>query len=396
MQSQQKKKWYQYRAAKILFHALAWYLFFSLPNILSMTPGPNGKRVIFRTGPGPREAIGTFPMNQDKIRFDLPDSQRMEKFGRIPPGVSAGFAATPPFTLSPVHLASNLVQVLLFYLNAFLLIPRFLNRRKYILYFSLVVLAFLGTNMLIQAAMWAETGAPFPFRGHFLFNYLPFLLIITASLLYFYIREKMVNDRVQEAKEKEQLKTELVFLRSQISPHFLFNVMNSAVSQARAKSGDLEDTLIRISQLLRYMIYETGVEKVSLEKEAEYLNNYIELQLLRFGDQVSLEFNKHIEESRIEIEPMLLIPFVENAFKHGIGNVKDPKIIIHLNADNRELHFEVRNRFNPQQLTQHDQNSGIGLPNIQRRLELLYPNKHKLNLQREDNWFIAKLSLYLS
>ncbi|MGV3765242.1 MAG: sensor histidine kinase [Chitinophagaceae bacterium] len=394
-----EKKWYHKTIFQVILHCIAWMLFFSLPAILSFNgregrPGfPGGGRSLFLQKRTPADSVR---YSEGKWFFadSLRERQDFRRGGRMP--VSISIPSVPSMLINGVQLVSNIGLVLLFYFNAYLLIPRFLYRRRYLFYFGLVLLAFLLTNFIVHLAISYEFGGDMPLRGHIVFNLFPSLLIITASTLYRYIKDKIKNDQLQQEKENEQLKTELSFLRSQISPHFLFNVMNSAVSLARTRSEQLEETLIKISQLLRYMLYESEFDKVSLLRETEYLENYIELQKLRFGDQVHIFFQKTLEDANARIEPMLLIPFVENAFKHGIGNLSSPRINILLHAGNNTLYFEVRNKFEPNEPRVHDANSGIGIPNVQRRLQLLYPEKHQLLLRKEDNWFIAELTIHLS
>jgi sensor histidine kinase YesM len=194
-------------------------------------------------------------------------------------------------------------------------------------------------------------------------------------------------------QENEKLKSELSFLRSQVSPHFMFNVLNSLASLARKKSDKLESAIIQLSQLMRYSLYHTE-KKVSLEQEADYLNNYIELQKLRFGSSINMHFHVDIERKDLMIEPMLLVPFVENAFKHGVGLIHEPVIIILLEATAYRISFTVRNRFNPSGDEMKDESSGIGLQNVRRRLDLLYKDLYTLEIyQTDDNWFITELKI---
>jgi sensor histidine kinase YesM len=207
-----------------------------------------------------------------------------------------------------------------------------------------------------------------------------------------------MQDRADvEAKLKEQenenLKSELSFLRSQVSPHFMFNVLNNLASLARKKSDHLESAIIQLSQLMRYSLYHTD-KKVTLEQEAEYLNNYIELQRLRFGTSVNMHFHVDIERRDLMIEPMLLVPFVENAFKHGVGLIEDPIIIILLEGSSYRISLTVRNKFNPDQQEVKDESSGIGMQNVKRRLDLLYKDLYSFQTYTtEDNWFIAELKI---
>jgi LytS/YehU family sensor histidine kinase len=245
----------------------------------------------------------------------------------------------------------------------------------------------------------------FNLPGHILFNFFFFLFFLAGSTAYRLIKDRIYNERITREKETENLKTELSFLRSQVSPHFMFNIMNNMVALARKKSDLLEPSLIKLSAQLRYMLYETQ-ERVSLQKEVEYLQSYIDLQKQRFGNNVSIKSCMEKIDKEYEIEPMLLIPFVENAFKHGAAFVtKVPgsdlvlynvaEINIELTAEKNELRFIVKNRYNANPDEPKDETSGIGLTNVKRRLDLLYRNRHSLHIEKKDGWFIASLQITL-
>jgi two-component system LytT family sensor kinase len=157
-----------------------------------------------------------------------------------------------------------------------------------------------------------------------------------------------------------------------------------------------EDVTIQLSELIRYMLYETETKQVPVSKEVEYLKNYIELQKVRYGDDVEINVNITGNDSSLTIEPMLLIPFVENAFKHGVGMVRNPKIDINLSYDLSNLTFEVKNSIGPETIDEKDGSSGIGLKDVSRRLELLYKEKHELEIINDGKQFLAKLSLNLN
>ena len=144
---------------------------------------------------------------------------------------------------------------------------------------------------------------------------------------------------------------------------------------------------------MRYMLYEADEEKVPLEKETEYLQSYIDLQEQRFGKNVSVHFAVEKADKRYDIEPMLLIPFVENAFKHGTGMVENASIEISLQAKNNMLQFSVRNKYDPASQEIKDKTSGIGMSNVKRRLNLLYGGNHSLLITKNDGWFMVSLQL---
>ena len=143
---------------------------------------------------------------------------------------------------------------------------------------------------------------------------------------------------------------------------------------------------------MQYMLYETDEDKVLLQSEIEYLQSYIDLQRQRFSERLTLHTSLDVKENWHSIEPMLLIPFVENAFKHGTGLIQNPEIEIELKAQNDQLYFVVKNRF-VQTKTTKDKTSGIGLANVKRRLELLYGNRYHLAINKTDGWFIVSLQL---
>jgi LytS/YehU family sensor histidine kinase len=175
----------------------------------------------------------------------------------------------------------------------------------------------------------------------------------------------------------------------------MFNVLNSLVSLARKKSDRLEPVIIQLSHLMRYMLYDSGVKKVTIEKEIQYLRSYIDLQKLRFGEEVTIRFDAEVTDGDLPVEPMLLIPFVENAFKHGVGMIDNPSIEITLSIREHALDFRVKNKFNQGLADAKDPGSGIGIQNVQRRLELLYRDLHQLSITTEESWFIVQLNMIL-
>jgi LytS/YehU family sensor histidine kinase len=210
------------------------------------------------------------------------------------------------------------------------------------------------------------------------------------------IKDRARADRFAREKENENLKTELSLLRSQASPHFMFNVLNNMVALARKKSDLLEPSLLKFSSLMRYMLYEADEDKVSLEKEIDYLQSYIDLQQQRFGKNVQVHVSLQKIDDNYEIEPMLLIPFVENAFKHGTGLIEGAMIKIQLKVENNKLDFMVQNKYDPSSTEVKDKTSGIGLTNVKRRLNLLYGSKQCLLITQTDNWFNVSLQLNIN
>jgi two-component system LytT family sensor kinase len=231
-------------------------------------------------------------------------------------------------------------------------------------------------------------------------NFFPLIspmVAILCSICYRVILDNRVRMQMLKERETAHLKSELTFLRSQISPHFMFNILNNLVALASKKSDDLEPAIVNLSQLMRYMLYESDDHRVSLGKEIEYLKSYINLQMLRFGTTMKVNIDVKGNPDLYTIEPMLLIPFVENAFKHGTGMVDNPVIDISIAIDDATnlMRFIVVNGIGDNDLSK-DGSSGIGIANVKRRLAILHPGKHELNIVNNDNSFTVDLSIYLS
>lgn len=292
---------------------------------------------------------------------------------------------------------AGLIHMAIFYLNAFYLIPKLLNKRFWWLYIPasivLVVVSF-QLKYFILAHSFPEVLED---MTAYKFVFGPSVAVYFISIIYRKVVDKIHYDREQQKIRAEQLSTELKFLRSQISPHFLFNVLTNLVSLARKKSDQMEPALLKLSELMRYMLYDTEGRKVALGKEIAYLNNYIELQKLRFGDEVEIVYNIDVAADQEEylIEPMLLVAFVENAFKHGIVHQDSPRISIGMSVRDRLLTFEVLNQVGDQPEASKDESSGIGLANVRSRLDMLYKNKYSLNIKTDQKQFHVHLTLML-
>ena len=227
-----------------------------------------------------------------------------------------------------------------------------------------------------------------------------FIVLALLFFGFFYYNSKEQNRYLAEKKQKEnealQWAMEVKFLRSQVSPHFLFNILTNLVSLARKKSDNLETSLLMLSGLMRYMLYDAN-KRISMQQEVEYLESYIALQQLRFGRDVKIIFNTELspEATSNHIEPMLLIPFVENAFKHGTGYANQPFIEIELKVEDGFLVFQVRNKYDRETDVSKDESSGIGLNNVRSRLALLYPHRHDLKIQTDNNLFNVNLTMKL-
>jgi sensor histidine kinase YesM len=295
-----------------------------------------------------------------------------------------------------LSLLTSFFWIPLFYFNYYVLTPRFIYRRKFSQYALIVLGAYL---VIILVHSWMFVRFIYTHQFHFFngtwFNFFPFLLSLAVSTSIRQAEDKTRSDTLLLQRQEENLKTELSFLRSQISPHFMFNVLNNMLAMARLRSDQLEPTIIKLSSLMRYILYEADEEKVSLKKEVDYLQSYIDLQRQRIGNKVALKVNMQIGEDEYTIAPMLLIPFIENAFKHSTAAIDKPAIEIELYISHNMLYFRVANTYNKETIEIKDKTSGIGLQNVKRRLNLLYGDRYSLLINEIDNWFTVSLQLNL-
>lgn len=215
---------------------------------------------------------------------------------------------------------------------------------------------------------------------------------------------EILRQKEEIAQQARQLKTELstqnkisemALLKAQINPHFLFNTLNNIYSLIYQKSNEAPSAIMKLSELMRYMVYETNADKVPLEKEINYLKSYIELQLLRLKNKDFVAFTVEGNIYGKTIAPMLLIPFVENAFKHGDKKSENPGIVIHLVMEDEKMSFDVVNFFQQNGTMNKDETGGIGVLNVKRRLELIHPNSHSLNVSKTETQYNVHLELML-
>lgn len=200
------------------------------------------------------------------------------------------------------------------------------------------------------------------------------------------------NEKVRTKLENEKLIAELAFLKSQINPHFLFNSLNNIYSLAYQKAEKTPEAILKLSEIMRYMLYDSNVDKVPLSDEIRYLENYIELQKLRFKDKIHVKFEIIGNPEGYHITPLVLISFVENAFKHGITTDSNHPILILFNIDPDKLFFQVTNK---KSSLNKDETGGIGLKNVQRRLDLIYKDQYRLHIENKREVYNCELYLIL-
>jgi len=295
----------------------------------------------------------------------------------------------------------GIINISVFYINYLFILPSFLNQKKYFWCAFAMIL-------LIIASAFIKCGLAYYFYDIVIKRYGAKQIIdfwdyysgaafvsavfITLGTVLKFISDWFLNEKVKSRLENEKLIAELAFLKSQINPHFLFNSLNNIYSLAYQKAEKTPEAILKLSEIMRYMLYESNVDKVSLSDEIRYLENYIELQKLRFKDNIHIKFEIIGNPSGHKITPLILISFVENAFKHGIATDMDVPISITLNLSQDKLFFLVVNK--KSELNK-DITGGIGLPNVKRRLDLLYKNRYSLNIDDKNDIYSCELNLNL-
>jgi LytS/YehU family sensor histidine kinase len=201
------------------------------------------------------------------------------------------------------------------------------------------------------------------------------------------------NEKKRKELEKEKLNSELAFLKSQISPHFFFNTLNNIYSLVEINTNDAQKSILQLSKLMRYLLYESEQGNTLLSREVDFMQNYIELMKLRISDKVNLQVKFPESVPEIAIPPLIFIPFIENAFKHGISNRDYSFISISMRVNSSLIHFLCRNSIFPKTGEVAKDMSGIGLDNVKKRLALLFPGKHNLSATETDDSFEISLSI---
>src|SRR5579863_3535501 len=290
------------------------------------------------------------------------------------------------------------INIGLFYLNYLYLMPKFLDRKKYRYYALSLVLAIIVFGLTkYEVGLYFNTlilfsGKSTTFVSYFIGAALTSIFFLFLSTALKFSVDWFLNERIQRDLENQRLSAELAFLKSQINPHFLFNSLNSIYSLAYQRSETTPEAILKLSEIMRYMLYECNDNKVELAKELQYLQNYIDLQKIRFGNKAFVEFKITGEVGAQKIVPLLLIAFIENAFKHGVANDPSMPIRLFINLDGANLHFYTENK---KHMNNRDIEGGIGLQNVKRRLDLLYTGKYKLDIQDKPDTYICELSLVL-
>ena len=294
--------------------------------------------------------------------------------------------------------------IIVCYVFLYYLIPNFLQKKKYFYFILYSIYSFIiTTSFLILSILYGFVLLESPDKNTVipLTKSLPFIVfgvymvilfvIVIGLVVYNYLSQIKTEDLKSKFLETQlQLKEqELKFLKMQIHPHFLFNSLNTIYGFAIAKADEAPEMILKLSNLLDYILYQVEKPKVLLSEELNHLEDYISLEKMRFHDTLKVNFKKDKLNETIQIPPMLLIPFVENSFKHGVIIDETLSVNINLTTKDNSLFFEVENS----STLKEEKNIGIGLENIKKRLEMLYPNKHQLEILEKEHSFKVLLKI---
>jgi len=303
-------------------------------------------------------------------------------------------------------------QMLAAYLLVYVQVGKILLNRQYVLFilslmftgyffsalarFSIVHIAepFFRTDFEQENIVEILMDTEYLFTVYFPSVYtIAFLMLIVYS-----VRRRANQIRRIELLEKEKATNELKFLRAQMQPHFLFNTLNNLYALTLAKSDLAPEVVLKLSEILDFILYQSNQSEIPIEKEIELIQGFIDLESLRYGDLIQVTFNHQVDVTSTKVSPLILLPFVENAFKHGTsGNLEDPTIRIDLKVANNQLTFSVFNNKPKASDQKRDAlHGGIGIKNLRRQLELNYPQKHTLEIQETETNYNIELTLALT
>lgn len=323
-----------------------------------------------------------------------------------PSQMDANFWTERYFT--PFVLVNNLFIIAFYYCNTYLFVPRLFDRKNFGFYTVLI----LGL-MIIYGLMPRIYHALF---GSFNFNLTPpagnrqpgpprvrpilsagnivlFLLVFVFSTGIKVINQWLRSEQRNKEIANEKLKAELSFLKAQINPHFLFNTLNNIYALATAQSEHTAAAVMKLSSIMRYVLTEARNDLVPLEKEIQFTSHYIELQKMRLTDKTIIDFTVQGDPLGRQIAPLLLLPFVENAFKYGISTRERSPIRILLEIKKDSLYFSICNQKHLSTMLRVSDNTGIGISNTKRRLDLFYEDQYALNIEDKSNDFSVKLKI---
>lgn len=301
---------------------------------------------------------------------------------------------------SAFDISMNFIQIIEFYICYLWVYPQFLKREKIFQLIGAVLFTmaiFIASRYLIEQVLYFEWfgmknySDDTPMSKYISDNIYYSIAFLVVPAAIYSVQQNFRAERTNRKLKDEVVKAELAFLKSQINPHFLYNTLNYVYSLAIPVSDKLANAVLRLSDLMRYTLNESPDGMVSLPKEIDYLESYIELFKMRFEPNFYVDFTTDGVLHQ-HIAALVLIPFVENSFKHGVINDVNQPVRIRLKVQNKRLSFEVSNKISH---AQKDHSSGVGLANIHRRLDLIYPDRHELLISNNGNTYKTTLIINL-
>ncbi len=295
-----------------------------------------------------------------------------------------------------------LFYIVITYINIFYLIPNFLaeKKREWTFIGSLLLVCAVLTPLKVVTLYFLHSNFP-PIQSELIKNQLWYFLglvyIAGFSTIYSIIAEWKEQEKQKQELENQTIESELRFLKTQINPHFLFNTLNSLYALSLKKSDNAPEVVLQLSEMMRYMLYECNEPQVPLSKEVGYIENYLSLEKIRLQKNIVVKFDVEGQTNDVFVAPLLLIPFIENSFKHGIANqIGEGYVYIKLRTSDSKIFFQIANsRSNTliiPSLTG-KKSGGIGLVNVKRRLDLLYPQKNTLTIDETPDMYLVELEI---
>ncbi len=302
-------------------------------------------------------------------------------------------------------------QILAAYVFNYYQLPKLLYKKRYLLFgisllVSIYVFSALGrlsvvhiaepyvrTDFVQESISEILSDTAYLFSVYFTSTYVYAFLMMLIKAVKARFEEKQRVELIQ----KEKVTNELKFLKGQIQPHFLFNTLNNLYALTLSKSDLAPVVVLKLSELLDFILYQSNQSSIPISKEIQLIQGFIELETLRYGDKIAVDFKYEVPDNNIQIPPLLLLPLVENAFKHGVsGSIEKAKIEIDLKAAVNHLSFEIYNTKTIPLVTKIQKGKGIGLSNLKRQLALEYPNNHNLEIEETEENYNVRLSVNLN
>ncbi len=316
--------------------------------------------------------------------------------------VSSGMNEMPPLQAVTTAVTNLAFFSAIVYFNWFYLFPRYMKEKNFIVHIGLLLATAVVLTPIKTLSLYYMSFGNTRLQAYYFQNqsyiFLSTFFIGLSATIYKIMTEWVIQQRDKKDLENKTLQSELKFLKSQINPHFLFNTLNSLYALTLKKSDLAPDMVLRLAEMMRYMLYECNEKEVLLQKEVAYLEHYIELEKLRHGGRTEIKFTI---EGRVEkqlVAPLVFIPFLENAFKHGSSHQLDQGFVhltLLINEDDIQMTLSNSKPNTGPKPANHNA-GGIGLLNVQRRMDLLYPERYKLHIEESPNQYTVYLKLQLS